>query len=87
MWVDGVVPVAVPVVAGEVDGAHLLVGDFDAFGVGGVVELGLDGEAGGGGCGADQVDDRLDRLEWSAAPVDRDVAEESVFDLVGMRAE
>jgi hypothetical protein len=35
--VEGVVPVAVEVVFGEVEGGHLLVCDFDAFGVDGGV--------------------------------------------------
>ena len=46
-WVEGVVPVAVPVVAvqcaGVFEGFHLLVGDLDTGGVVGGVEFGLPG--------------------------------------------
>jgi hypothetical protein len=41
---DGVVPFAVPVVAGEGDLVHLLIGDLDAGGVPAGVVGGVDGE-------------------------------------------
>ena len=48
LWVEGVVPFAVEVVAGQdafgFKVFHLLVGDFDAGGVGRSVELGVDGQ-------------------------------------------
>ena len=45
------------VVAGEVDGGELGVGDFDALGVVALIELGVDLKPGVGGGGGDRVDD------------------------------
>jgi hypothetical protein len=54
---DGVVPVAVELVAVQVEGGHLFVGDLDALGVVALVQAGVDLQAGAGGGGRDQVDD------------------------------
>src|SRR6266545_7108454 len=81
-WVDCVVPVAVEAVALDVDALHLRGGDLDAFLVGGLVELGIDLQAGVGARGGDQVDDRGVVGQRAAAPVDRDEAEQAVLDAV-----
>jgi hypothetical protein len=64
------------------EGFHLLVWDLDAGGVGGLVEFGVDAQAGAGGGGPDGLDDYLVAGQGSSAPVCRDVGEEPVFDLV-----
>jgi hypothetical protein len=79
---DGVVPVAVEVVAAEVQGGHLLVGDLDPRLVGAFVQTGVDLQAGGGGRGGDQADDRLVAGQRPPAPVDADLAEQLVLDPV-----
>src|SRR5450756_1483303 len=80
---EGVVPVAVEVVAGDGQGCHLGVADLDSGGVGGVVELGVDLQPGaGGGGGTDEVDDDFVAGQRAPTPVHRDVAEESVLDSV-----
>ncbi len=66
----------------EVDGFDLVVGDADLVGVAGVVEAGVDLQAGAGLGGSDQIDDRLQGVQRLAAPVDRDVAEQAVLDFV-----
>lgn len=56
---EGVVPLAVEVVKGQRQGAHLFVGDAHLGWVGAVVEFGVHAQAGAGGGGADEVDDDL----------------------------
>jgi hypothetical protein len=69
-------------VAGDRQGVYLLLRVFDAGGVGAGVEFGAHGEPGGRGGGADQVDDDLVAGQGSAAPVEGDLGEQPVFDLV-----
>src|SRR5258708_25094722 len=72
-------------VALNVEAFHLGVADFDAFLVGSRVECALYFETGfGRGCG-DQFDDGQPIRERSAAPVLRDVAEQTLLDLVPLR--
>jgi len=68
-------------VSGDVHGGQLGVGDFDRGRVVAVVELGVDLQAGAGLGRGDEVDDGLQAVQWLAAPVDGDVAEQAVFDL------
>src|SRR5262245_1934890 len=84
-WLDGVVPLRMERIAGDVEGGHLGVADLDAFLVGALVEQAFDLEAGLGGRGADQLDDCNAIGERAAAPVLRDVAEQAVLDLVPLR--
>jgi hypothetical protein len=79
--VDTVVPFAVEVVAVEVDGSEILIGDFEAGWVGVGVELAADGEPGGGRGGGDEADDDGVTDEWLAAPVLADEREEAMLDL------
>ena len=83
---DWVVPFAVEVVAGQdafgFKVFHLLVGDLDACGIGRPVEFGVHGQPGVGGGRGDGLDDHFVAGQWSAAPVHRDVGEQSMLDLV-----
>jgi len=79
---DGVVPFRVKRIAVKVDGCDLVVGDADLVEIGALVEAGVDLQAAARGRRADQVDDRLQRVQRLAAPVDRDVAKQSVLDAV-----
>src|ERR1700688_4015234 len=66
---DGVVPLAVEIVAEEIEGVDLGVGDLDALGVGIGVEFTADREAGvSGGCG-DELDDSLIADQRPTSPV------------------
>lgn len=64
---------------------HCGFGDLDAFLVSARVKDACDGEAGFGCRRGDQFDDGHAALEWAAAPVLRDAAEQPVFDLVPLR--
>ena len=64
---------------------HLLVGDFDAFGVVGVHQVGVDFEASRGAGGAGVVEDRLVAVEGTAGPVLADLAEQPMLDGVPLR--
>ena len=62
--------------------SHLGRGHDQAGLVAPFIKLGLDAQAGGRARMADEVDDRLEGAERTAAPVFGDVAEEPVFNLV-----
>jgi hypothetical protein len=72
----------VEIVWGDREGLDLLLGVGDAGGVVAGVELGADGEPGGGAGGTDQVDDDLVAGQRPAPPVEGDLGEQPVFDLV-----
>src|SRR5450432_932515 len=72
-------------IALDVEGLHLGIADFDAFLVGRGIERALDLQAGFGRRGSDQLDDRHAIDEWSPAPSLRDVAEQTVLDLIPLR--
>src|SRR3954454_14060735 len=84
-WADGVVPFRVEGVGVEVEGCHLLVGDFDALWVGGGVESAADGQAGLGGGVADECADGDATDERRCAPSLGDVAEHAVLYFVPLR--
>src|SRR3954463_14117174 len=73
------------VIALDVEGDHLRLGDLDALGIGVGVEFAGDGEAGRRGRGGDQLDHGQATGQRATAPVLRDVAEEAVLDLVPLR--
>ncbi len=81
-WRDGVVPFTVDGVGGEVDGGELLVGDFDAFGIFVLIQLGAHLEAGCSCRCCNQLDDRAVAAQGLAPPVDGDEREETMLDLV-----
>ena len=67
-------------VQGEV--AHLGLGDDDAGFIASLIELGLEAQPGGRAGVPDEFDEGFEGAERTPAPVLRDVAEESVLDLV-----
>ena len=77
-----VVPVAVKLIGNQRDGVHLRLGHRHAGRVQTGVEFRLYLKPGLGSCVADAVDDGLVGRQRGAPPVRRDVAEESVLDLV-----
>ena len=66
---DFVIPVAVEVVACEVNLGHFVVGDLDAGRVGSTVNLGMNLETFSSGGSGDQTHDHFEAGEWLAAPV------------------
>ena len=85
---NGVVPVAVQLVSGQVsclELCHLLVRDLDAFRVDAGIGHGADRQPGFGGGRCDRLDDDLVGFPRAASPVHRDVAEQPVFDAVPLR--
>ena len=64
---------------------HALVADLFSVGVVLGGEVGFDGEAGGGGCGAEVLEYGLVAVEGPACPVLADLAEESVLDGIPLR--
>ena len=77
-----VVPVAVKLIGNQRDGVHLRLGHRHAGRVLTAVEFRLYLKPGLSSCVADAVDDGLVGRQRGATPVRRDVAEESVLDLV-----
>ena len=70
------------VITGELHGLDLFVGDLDLGGVGVGVQVGVDLRAGARCRGGDEIDHDLAADEGLGAPIDRDVAEQAVLDLV-----
>ena len=66
---DGVVPLAMKVVALDVDGGHFVIADLNAFLIEVAIEITRDREAVFGRGGADQLDDDLMADQWLSAPV------------------
>src|ERR1700712_3965161 len=66
----------------DVDALHFLVRDSDAFGVSTGVELASYGQAGVGGCRADQVNDDAVADQRLGTPVHGDEREQSMLHLV-----
>src|ERR1700684_1121214 len=81
-WADGIVPFAVEVVAGDVDGVHFGVGHLYAGRIGVLVELATNRQTGLGRRCCDQLDDDLMADERLSAPVSSDEREETMLDLV-----
>ncbi len=79
---DLVVPIAVELVAVDIDAFKFLVGDLDAGLVGFCVEFGVNLEACLGGGSGDEAYDGLETAQWLAAPVLADVGKEAMLDLV-----
>ncbi len=77
---EGVVAGGLGVVGAELELFHGLVADFDAGGVVGGDQVGVDLESGFGGCGAGVVEDGVVVVEGSAGPVLAELGEDPVFD-------
>ncbi len=79
---DGVIPIAVEGISSELDACELLIGDWTSLRVAPLVEFAADAESLLSAGGSDQADDHSEAREWLASPVDRDVREHLVLDLV-----
>ena len=79
---NGVVPVSMKVVRRQSQRLHIGVRDLDAERIRTRIELGLDGQAGGGADIPNELHHRLVIDQWPPAPVFGDVAEEPVLDPV-----
>ena len=66
----------------DIDAVHLGIGDLDAGRIGVGVDLALHLEAGVGGGGSDQLDDRLVADERPSAPVLGNEREQPMLDLI-----
>ena len=66
---DGVVPLRVEVIAGDIEGRHLGIADLDALGIGRSVKFAGDGEAGVSRGRSDHFDDRQVAGQGSCPPV------------------
>ena len=79
---NGVIPLWVEGMTLDAHFGKLVVWDFDGKRVSALVQLGMDGQAGRGGDGSDQIDDQVAAGQGTAAPVPGDVAEHPMLDLV-----
>src|SRR5262245_64077425 len=77
-----VVPVAMESVADEVDCGELSVRHLHRFGVFLFIQLGAHLEAGFGGCGGDQLNNRPIGTQRLSAPIDRDERKETMLNFV-----
>ena len=73
-------------VAFDVDALHLVVRDRDALGIGVGIKLAAHGQAGVGGCRADQINDDAVAHQRLATPVHRDEREQPMLDSVPLCA-
>jgi hypothetical protein len=85
LGVEGVVPGAVDGVALDRQGIQALPAGRDARGVLAGVQGGLDAQTAAGAGRRDGLDDHLVAGQWPAPPVDGDVGEQPVLDLVPLR--
>src|SRR3954449_9089553 len=84
-WREGVVPLAVELIAGDVKSSHLGIGHRHALGIAVRVKFALHAQASpGGGC-ADQVHDDTVAHQRRGAPVLADEREQPVLDRVPLR--
>src|SRR5271170_3450666 len=79
---DSVVPLAVKIIAGEVDRSHLCVADGDAFWVEIIIDPAGHVQSGLGGGGADQLHDHLMADQRLTTPVLGDEGKQPVLDAV-----
>ena len=78
----GVIPLGMSGVGLEREVSHDGVGDGDSSRVGVEIQSGGYCQASRGARCADQADNRVEVDEWPPPPMDADVSEQSVFDLV-----
>src|SRR5205823_14173251 len=82
LWLEGVIPLAVKSVSGDVKSLEFLIAHFDASGIGVGVLDGSDDQSFLGGGMRDELNDRFKRDQGLGTPVDGDIGEEAMFDLV-----
>src|SRR5713101_9743042 len=82
LWQEGVIPLAVKLVSGDVKSLEFLIADFDASRIGVGVLDGRDDQSFLGGGMRDELNDRFKRDQGLGTPVDGDVREEPMFDLI-----
>src|SRR4051794_15224224 len=79
---DGVVPLAMELVTGDVEAGHLLIGYDNSLWIGARVEFAADGKPGLCCGGADETRDHKIADEWLALPVHREEREQGVLPFV-----
>src|SRR5271157_3255208 len=82
LWVNRVVPVAMKLIAAQIDFCYLLVGHLDTGRVDAGVQLRMDFQPGFGGGAGDEVHDHLVTDQRFAAPVLTDKGKQSVLDFI-----
>src|SRR5436305_13727945 len=82
LWQEGVIPLAVKLVSGDVKSLEFLIADFDASRIGVGVLDGRDDQSFLGGGMRDELNDRFKRDQGLGTPVDADVRGEPMCDLV-----
>ena len=82
LWLEGVIPLAVKIVSGDVKSLEFLIAHFDASRIGLGVLDGSDDQSFLGGGMRDELNDRFKRDQGLGTPVDGDVREEPMFDLL-----
>src|SRR5947209_18826866 len=82
LWLEGVIPLAVKIVSDDVKRLEFLIAHFDASRIGVGVLDGSDDQSLLAGGMRDELNDRFKRDQGLGTPVDGDVGEEPMFDLV-----
>src|SRR5438128_5010790 len=82
LWLEGVIPLAVKLVSSDVKSLEFLIADFDASRIGVGVLDGRDDQSFLGAGMRDELNDRFKRDQGLGTPVDGDVREEPMFDLI-----
>src|SRR5436305_14265016 len=82
LWQEGVIPLAVKIVSGDVKSLEFLIAHFDASRIGVGVLDGSDDQSFLGGGMRDELNDRFKRDQGLGTPVDGDVGEELMFDVI-----
>src|ERR1700730_13590207 len=81
-WADGIIPFAVEFMSGDINGSEFVVGDLDAGGGGGGIELGAGPETGFGRCRGGELKEHLMAAQRLPASVGGDEGRQAMRDLV-----
>src|SRR3989441_9184536 len=82
LWLEGVIPLAVKIVSGDVKSLEFIIAHFDASRIGVGVLDGSDDQSFLGGGMRDELNDHFKRDQGLGTPVEGDVGEEPMFDLI-----
>lgn len=82
LWLEGVIPLAMKIVSGDVKSLEFLIAHFDASRIGVGVLDGSDDQSFLGGGMRNKLNDRFKRDQGLGTPVDGDGGEEPMFDLI-----